>query len=658
MNSEDRIRNGLKKAAMLKFQDIGREPEIIHSIISLNEQNVSEVAQEVIKYLKNSKYAQAKLVVRAVEISIVRSPKKAADFLSFCKIIQASSDEFDNDGDKYFTMSNLVQNISERIHYLVPQYEKGTIEWAIFNDRLEVLQDMSPVPTSQMVSINPYRCELFPSVCINLLQFSAYCGSPKCFKYLIKVIGSISDLLPYAIVGGNQEIIEQIKASDALFDDCVELCVAYHRNNILEQLLNNPRCLKIPAFYFLNSLNETALLMLLTVSNDEIMKYTLLEECLQQEDTPLVPELSAFISKQMQKTVKDFKLTVFSTYVNRYKAPSVTLTLADISDLMEENMSSADFKMKVFFRVKGPFKGKGNTDDKLGSIFEDKKSDAYRRARELIAIGDQKHIFPKHKCNIFSIRSINDILNILPGWEKGVTVFDMKEQLGEINCHSFKQRFQKTGLCYLHAVVVYLYYAVRRNNKSFDEVIDIAEMIKTKFTSDQIYNYIANDNGGSSVVVLEYFAGLISRDMECSIDSIPVVSSISVKFVTEDMFISYGPFVLSGFDVYNDFYTGNQISFTSASSPSGECIGKHAMLVIGVRKSTNGELIFLIQNWWEEKQIVEMSQLYLMQHHARVCYIDPFNLVDYKRLSITSTTAAQFVETSVDSPERMPLERL
>ena len=81
------------------------------------------------------------------------------------------------------------------------------------------------------------------------------------------------------------------------------------------------------------------------------------------------------------------------------------------------------------------------------------------------------------------------------------------------------------------------------------------------------------------------------------------------------------------------------------------------MLVIGIRKNSDGEFIFLVQNWWEGKQIVEMSTEYLANHSADFAYIDGFNLTDYTSIDITSTTVTPFVETTVDKPEMLLLER-
>eukprot|EP00050_Salpingoeca_kvevrii_P004545 m.255373 g.255373 ORF g.255373 m.255373 type:complete len:141 (-) comp11011_c0_seq20:332-754(-) len=40
-------------------------------------------------------------------------------------------------------------------------------------------------------------------------------------------------------------------------------------------------------------------------------------------------------------------------------------------------------------------------------------------------------------------------------------------------------------------------------------------------------------------------------------------------------------------------------------------LGMHAMVIVGFKRPENGKLLFLVQNWWAQKQFVVMDENYL-----------------------------------------------
>ena len=626
------------------MHQIDVEQDIIESVIYINKENFTDVSSKLTEYLRRFKNLSSLFVERLIQNALSINPKHSDLIVQLYESIQQNIDSFENCSCK-----------QKKNDFDFPNYKEGTLEKSIFDDDLESFQKLLHgeikahcIPLSTLF---PY---LFPSAKVDLLQLSALCGSIECFKYLILNDEESQNIELYAAAGGNEDIINIVKNKGGSFAECIEVCIAYHRNNLLKTLIEETTPTKIPASIFLKSLNEKGISIMYDSLGNVDIKYTLLEEILDNPDSKQFPTLHKSISFELKHISSEFREYIKEKYISSYK--SNILENINLDDLDNQGMKSADFKLAVFFRVKGI------GDNVLGNLLtkqddeikEKTRLKQLERAKNLIAVGDIKHIFLSNGNEKKCISSLEDIIHILSGWKEGVTVFNMQEQLGDIKGHTFKQRVQKSGLCYMHAVVVYLYYAVRRNNKQWNEVIDMSEMIKTKFSWEEISDYILNDCGGSTYELLRTFARSIEANDRSSY--MPVMS-ISPSRATEELFIQYGPFVLSGFKVYNDFSSRNEVSYTDDSFPEGELIGLHAMLVIGIRTSSDGNHMFLVQNWWEEKQIVEMSSKYLENHNASFLFLMNFHLRDYKYIDITSTTVSPFIETTVDTPEKLLRER-
>jgi hypothetical protein len=104
-------------------------------------------------------------------------------------------------------------------------------------------------------------------------------------------------------------------------------------------------------------------------------------------------------------------------------------------------------------------------------------------------------------------------------------------------------------------------------------MIDLVQLIKQHFSADQLQHHIFDDRGGNSVgfleSILEPNSILIDRSDP---DRIP------------DALKAYGPGLVSGFKVYQDF--ANSPIHHHYGTHSGGYIGLHAMALVGHR-STN-----------------------------------------------------------------------
>ena len=82
------------------------------------------------------------------------------------------------------------------------------------------------------------------------------------------------------------------------------------------------------------------------------------------------------------------------------------------------------------------------------------------------------------------------------------------------------------------------------------------------------------------------------------------------------------PALVSSFVVMNDFYDSKFVRFTS---PDLKCWPDeertHAMVLVGMRKSTSGEYYFLLQNWWRGRYFIEVSYDYFTFCQPRITFV-------------------------------------
>ncbi|OHS93844.1 hypothetical protein TRFO_02368 [Tritrichomonas foetus] len=124
------------------------------------------------------------------------------------------------------------QNISE-------SYD-NMLKYSIKNDDIDKLQQYASSGSfdfNQEIRLNDHE-KLFGSTQIKLLEYTALCGSLKCFKYLIldKAYETPS-LMLYAIAGGNSEIIHICEHRECSFINVIEIAIIFHHHEIFEWLI-------------------------------------------------------------------------------------------------------------------------------------------------------------------------------------------------------------------------------------------------------------------------------------------------------------------------------------------------------------------------------------------------------------------------------------
>ena len=139
-------------------------------------------------------------------------------------------------------------------------------------------------------------------------------------------------------------------------------------------------------------------------------------------------------------------------------------------------------------------------------------------------------------------------------------------------------------------------------------IIDIRKHILNHFPPSKLEEHIFRNRGGSSRSFLQSI-----------LEPGSLFKTIDASDITRKHFEMYGPALVSQFEVHSDFLEPSNYVFKG--QPLGDSSGHHAMVLVGIRKE-NDETLFLVQNWWKEKQFVEVSVKYLKHSRATIYFIE------------------------------------
>lgn len=199
------------------------------------------------------------------------------------------------------------------------------------------------------------------------------------------------------------------------------------------------------------------------------------------------------------------------------------------------------------------------------------------------------------------VLSFEEFNKKVPGWDNPETSYVcFRDDPNMKGC--LMQRMSTSVLSYMHAPIVLQHYLVCRTNSQKKRVgmLDAISYMRNNFTTEQLERQVFANEGGASISFL--------RDI---LDPETQISSGSIDLIKFDETLrQYGPLLVSQFEVYEDFLRMNKFSYDNPVR--GNKQGEHAMLIVGMRMDGD-TLKFLLQNWWADKQFVEVSYYYLRQ---------------------------------------------
>lgn len=178
-----------------------------------------------------------------------------------------------------------------------------------------------------------------------------------------------------------------------------------------------------------------------------------------------------------------------------------------------------------------------------------------------------------------------------------------------VNTEICIQRYQKSKLCYLHAVTMVQYYAicffcVKNGLPIQHSVLNIGFYIKKNFNPKRLERHIIYNNGGNSFLELKMILEQDSKYNHVYFDTEEDVVPLIITNLRK-----YGPALVSNFNVQDDFGNVHKRKHYGTITREPNDNG-HAMVLVGYREE-DGKHYFLLQNWWLEKQFVEVDIDYL-----------------------------------------------
>jgi len=237
------------------------------------------------------------------------------------------------------------------------------------------------------------------------------------------------------------------------------------------------------------------------------------------------------------------------------------------------------------------------------------------------------------------VQSFQEFLDEFPDWKDKKSSFIFHRDHPNVKDEDvLAQRVQKSGLCYIHAPDMVQHYVVSLTTKKNAGMIDISKMIHDTFSAQQLEEHIFNDKGGPSEIFLDGILQPNSTVLGCGYDQV------------DARLKQYGPLLICRFKVFEDFY--NNDHFHHGANVATKFIGYHSMVLIGVRKESNGKLYYLLQNWWPKKQFIEVDELYLKNCKPALFYVET---PQYEIPTQFQTNSFRYAENNVDKPESFPM---
>jgi hypothetical protein len=222
------------------------------------------------------------------------------------------------------------------------------------------------------------------------------------------------------------------------------------------------------------------------------------------------------------------------------------------------------------------------------------------------------------------------------------------------------QRIQRQGKCFLHAPAVLQGYLVQKGSNEWKGMMDLAKYVRNGFSSERLSTYIVVDGGGSSLEaltnILEY--GLRATNNIPSSDIKRDLESDNPRLL--QYLQEHGPALVALFGVDEKFMrvksSGGSIPFVSHKIILGEDTERHAMVLVGMRRIEK-KWRLLLQNWWPEGQLIEVSSETFASSGATVHFaLQEQTKIKEEIPTLLDKQAETFVE-GCDQPEKVCPER-
>ena len=155
-------------------------------------------------------------------------------------------------------------------------------------------------------------------------------------------------------------------------------------------------------------------------------------------------------------------------------------------------------------------------------------------------------------------------------------------------------------------------------------MVDISKFVRHSFSDDKVSKYIIEDKGGNAEQELRtMIAGKRMSSMKFEMD----LMEKSKEYPNElfEQLVLYGPSLIHYFAIEGNFKNASGVDGDGnvhlerfeGTFATTEKMERHAMVLVGMRK-VDGEWKLLLQNWWPNLQLVEVTPEYM---ESSGCYL-------------------------------------
>lgn len=259
--------------------------------------------------------------------------------------------------------------------------------------------------------------------------------------------------------------------------------------------------------------------------------------------------------------------------------------------------------MQVLIRFVSFWEGERHSDSKEIGDLNDKNGFIKHVNRFISFWEGERHSDAKETLEDFVEKNI--------GWEvnadHNVVFIPLRDDFPFVG---FKYRIQRFGSCFIHAPILLSYYLLKFCLVDCEEikVVDMVDFIRKTFNFQQLFKYFFLDSGGFAEEVLFSLLKKGSTTQICT-------------NLFEDL-KHHGVLFIESMKLYSGFFDKDNFSYHNLDlleKAKGKK-GNHSMIIVGRRLEGETEY-FLLQNWWEGKQFVEVTSQYLTDCEAVVKFV-------------------------------------
>ena len=219
-------------------------PEILitESIININKETFSKCFDELRKFLENYQSSETtEYISYLLYITINIRPKSRKLIAELVKGLLQNSFFRECNFNKYLPVLTIVKELQSNNQPEIELYNEGSFGKIIFDDNIDDFIRLGLTKEQHAF----YSCSIDTFMQIekreySLFEMAALHGSVKCFKYILINDKKINkSICKFAVIGGSKEIINILIANEIDFSSCASTCIAYHRIDLYDLILND-----------------------------------------------------------------------------------------------------------------------------------------------------------------------------------------------------------------------------------------------------------------------------------------------------------------------------------------------------------------------------------------------------------------------------------